>query len=119
MSFQINLNTVNHSRPVASDTPLPGGAVLNEICGQDYFITLPGDADTAYRASAAAGILSALIDGKASVRISDNQRSFRQWLLDTHIARPCSGSCPQTLVLDDLKTARAVLDILRHPEEVD
>lgn len=119
MPFQIDLNTINHSRPIPSDTPLPGGAILNEICVQDYFITLPGDADTAYRASTVANVLSTLISGQDAVRISDSQKPLRQWLLDTHIARYGLGLNPRLLVLDDLETARATLDILRHPEEVD
>lgn len=114
-NWKLNLDTVNHSVPVPSDTPLPSGATLQEICIQDYYISLVPDSNLVYHARTIANMLENLLTGN-TLRILDD--GLRNWFIKSGLGRSLYAG-ETAVILDDKNAVHAVIDILKHPENYD
>lgn len=111
----INLDSLNHSQPVETNTPLPGDAILQEICVQGYYVTLTPGSNIVYKAEHIANILCQLLNGNV---VQNCATGLRRWLLKSRLARATNNA---GLELDPENEAQALatLDMLQHPENYD
>lgn len=113
--WRLNLDNVNHSKPVPSDTPLPAGATLQEICIQDYYVALVPGSNLVYHARTIATMLESLLAGN-TLRILDD--GLRNWFIKSGLGRSLYAG-ETAVILDDKSAVHAVIDILKHPENYD
>lgn len=113
---KIDLKTVNHSRPVKLDAPIPGGASVQEICVSSHYLVLDSAPDTAYPAETVAAVLGNLLSGNVARAFDPD---FRGWLLRSGAAKKLCPDKDSGLVLGDRDAANRMLGILSEPEKYD